>query len=53
MNAMDDDMQHILQPSIMPRTNIAHLKAQIDLLSTKDNDTLVDMMGSLQDFIPA
>jgi hypothetical protein len=50
---MDNEMQHLSQPNIMPRTNVAHLKAQINSLSTKDNDTLIDMMGSSQDFTPA
>jgi hypothetical protein len=53
MDAMDNDMQHIPQPDITPCTNVAHLKAQINTLSVEDNDTLIDAMGSLQDFTPA
>jgi hypothetical protein len=53
MDAMDNNIQHVPQPDIMPWTNVAHLKAQIDLLSTEDNDALIDMMGSSQDFTPA
>jgi hypothetical protein len=53
MDIMDDEMQHVPQPNITPRTNVAHLKAQIDTLLTEDNDALIDMMGSSQDFIPA
>jgi hypothetical protein len=50
---MKDDMQNIPQPTITPRTNVANLKAQIDSLSTKDNNALIEMMGSTQDFTPA
>jgi hypothetical protein len=53
MDAVDDNMQHIPQPNIAPQTNVAHLKAQIDALSMEDNDTLIDVMGFSQDFIPA
>jgi hypothetical protein len=53
MDTVEDDIQNISQPTITPRTNVANLKAQIDSLSTKDNDTLIEMMGSMQDFIPA
>ena len=50
---MEDDMQNVPQPTITPWTNIANLKAQIDSLSTKDNNALIEMMGIMQDFIPA
>jgi hypothetical protein len=53
MDAMKEDMQNIPQPTIMPRTNVANLKAQINSLSSEDNDTLIEMMGSMQDFTPA
>jgi Zinc knuckle len=53
MDTEDDDMQNIPQPSITLRANISHLKVQIDTLSEKDNDALIEAMGSSQDFIPA
>jgi hypothetical protein len=46
MDAVDDDMQHVPQPNFTPQTNVAHLKVQIDTLSTKDNDALIEAMGS-------
>ena len=45
MDMVEDDMQYIPQPTVTPRTNVANLKAQIDSLSTEDNDTLIEMMG--------
>jgi hypothetical protein len=53
MDMEDDNMQNVPQPNITPRANIKHIKAQIDALSQADNDTLIDTMGSLQDFTPA
>jgi hypothetical protein len=53
MDTTEEDMQNILQPNISPRTNIANVKAQIDALSIEDNDLLIEMMGSTQDFTPA
>jgi len=53
MDVDDDNMKNIPQPSIAPWANILHIKAQIDALSEKDNDTLIEAMGSSQDFIPA
>jgi hypothetical protein len=53
MDMEDDNMQNVPQPNITPRANIKHIKAQIDALSQADNDTLIDAMGSLQDFTPA
>jgi Retrotransposon gag protein/Zinc knuckle len=47
MDMVDDDMQYVPQPNITPRTNVAQLKAQIDVLSTKDNDALIEAMVSL------
>jgi hypothetical protein len=53
MNAIDEDMQNVPQPTITPQTNMANLRAQIDVLSPEDNDALIGMMGSTQDFTPA
>ena len=53
MDAVDTDMQYVPQPNIIPRTNVTHLKAQIDALSKEDNDALIEAMGSSQDFTPA
>jgi Zinc knuckle len=53
MDAEDEDKWNIPQPNITPWANIGHIKAQIDVLSEADNDTLIDAMGSLQDFTPA
>jgi hypothetical protein len=33
--------------------NVANLRAQIDSLLPKDNEVLIEMMGSTQDFTPA
>jgi hypothetical protein len=32
---------------------MANLRAQIDVLSPEDNDALIGMMGSTQNFTPA
>jgi hypothetical protein len=53
MDAIEEDMQNVPQPTITLRTNVANLKAQIDSLSSKDNDALIEMMGTTQDFTPA
>jgi Zinc knuckle len=53
MDTVEDNMQNVPQPTIAPRTNVANLKAQIDSLLTEDNNALIEMMGSTQDFIPA
>jgi hypothetical protein len=53
MDAEDEDMRNIPQPNITPQANIGHIKAQIDVLSEADNNTLIDAMGSSQDFTPA
>jgi hypothetical protein len=53
MDAIDDDMQHIPQPSITPRHDVNQLVAQIDALSKEDQDSLIEAMGSSQDFLPA
>jgi hypothetical protein len=53
MDATEEDMQNVPQPTITPQTNMANLKAQINSLSSEDNNTLIEMMGSMQDFTPA
>jgi Retrotransposon gag protein/Zinc knuckle len=53
MDAVDEDMQYIPQPNITPHPNVNQLVAQIDTLSEKDHDSLIEAMGSLQDFLPA
>jgi Zinc knuckle len=53
MDATKEDMQNVPQPTITPQTNMANLKAQINSLSSEDNNTLIEMMGSMQDFTPA
>jgi Zinc knuckle len=53
MDTDDDNMQNVPQPNITPQTNVSHLKAQIDALSTEDNDALIEAMGSSQSFTPA
>ena len=53
MDATDEDMQNIPQPTIALQVNMANLRAQIDSLSPEDNDALIGMMGSMQDFTPA
>jgi hypothetical protein len=53
MDATDEDMQNIPQPTIALQVNMANLRAQIDSLLPKDNDALIGMMGSVQDFSPA
>jgi hypothetical protein len=53
MDTEDEDMRNIPQPNITPQANVGHIKAQIDALFEVDSDTLIDAMGSLQDFTPA
>jgi hypothetical protein len=53
MDATEEDMQNVPQPTITPRTNVANLRAQINLLFPKDNGALIEMMGNAQDFTPA
>ena len=53
MDATEEDMQNVPQPTITLQTNMANLKAQIDSLSSEDNDTLIEMMGTTQDFTSA
>jgi hypothetical protein len=53
MDTVDKEMQNVPQPNIAPRANVSQLKAQIDALSTEDNNALIEAMGSSQDFTPA
>jgi Zinc knuckle len=53
MDAVDEEMQYVSQPNITPRPNIKQLVAQIDTLSMEDHDSLIEAMGSSQDFLPA
>jgi hypothetical protein len=53
MDAIDEEMQNVPQPSIAPHHNVKHLVAQIDALSQEDHDSLIEAMGSSQDFLPA
>jgi hypothetical protein len=46
------DMRSVAPPTLTPRANITSLKAQIDSLSLTDNNSLIEMMGVLQDFTP-
>ena len=49
MDAYEGEDQ-IPPPNIKPHINIAHIKAQIDMLSPQENDSLIDMMGGEQGF---
>jgi hypothetical protein len=53
MDATEEDMQNVPQPTITPRSNVTNLKAQINSLSSEDNGALIEMMGTTQDFTPA
>jgi hypothetical protein len=53
MDTTDEDMQNIPQPTIALWANVANLRAQINSLLPKDNNALIGMMGSAQDFTPA
>jgi hypothetical protein len=53
MDAVDEDMRYVPQPNITPRPNVNQLVAQIDALSEKDHNSLIEAMGSSQDFLPA
>jgi hypothetical protein len=51
VNYMDyKEPNQIPMPMIQPRVNIVTLKAQIDVLSPQDNETLINMMEEPQDF---
>ena len=49
MDAYEEEDQ-IPPPNIKLCINIAHIKAQINMLSTQENNSLIDMMGGEQDF---
>jgi hypothetical protein len=53
MDTSNDDMRSVPPPDLTPQATIASLKAQIDLLSLAENDSLIEMMGTNQDFTPA
>jgi hypothetical protein len=53
MDTNKDDMRSVPPPNLTPQTTIASLKAQIDSLSPAENDSLIEMMGTNQDFTPA
>jgi hypothetical protein len=53
MDTVDDDMQHVPQPSITLCHDVNQSVAQIDALSKEDQDSLIEAMGSSQDFLPA
>jgi Zinc knuckle len=53
MDAVDEDMRHVPQPNIAPRRNMNQLVAEIDALSKDDHNSLIEAMGSSQDFLPA
>jgi len=48
MDFQDPKMNRILRPTIQPQANIAQLRAQLDALSTQENDALIRMMGGEQ-----
>jgi len=50
MDAQNNNIQNLPIPPMNPQINVTGLKAQIDALSTQDNDALIEMMGGLQDF---
>jgi hypothetical protein len=53
MDAVDEDMRHVPQPNLTPRRDMNQLVAEIDTLSKDDHDSLIEAMGSSQDFLPA
>jgi Ty3 transposon capsid-like protein/Zinc knuckle len=53
MDTNEDNMRSIPPPDIKPQSTIALLKAQIDALSPTENNSLIEMMGANQNFIPA
>jgi hypothetical protein len=53
MDTNEDDMRSVPPPDIAPRATIASLKAQINMLSPNENNSLIEMMGANQDFTPA
>jgi Zinc knuckle len=53
MDAIDEDMRYVPQPNLTPRRDINQLVADIDALFKDDHDSLIEAMGSSQDFLPA
>jgi Zinc knuckle len=53
MDAVDEDMRHVPQPNLAPQRDMNQLVAEIDALSKGDHDSLIEAMGSSQDFLPA
>jgi hypothetical protein len=53
MDAEDKDMRRVPQPNLTPRHDMCQLVAEIDALSKDDHDSLIEAMGSSQDFLPA
>jgi Zinc knuckle len=53
MDAVNEDMQYIPQPNITPRRDMNQLVAEIDALSKDNHNSLIEAMGSSQDFLPA
>jgi hypothetical protein len=53
MDTIDEDMKNVAQPNIAPRPDVNRLVAEIDALSQDDQDSLIEAMGSSQDFLPA
>jgi hypothetical protein len=46
MDTNEDDMRSVAPPTLAPQSTIASLKAQIDSLSSAENDSLIEMMGA-------
>jgi hypothetical protein len=53
MDTDEDNTRSVPPPNLTPQMTIASLKVQIDLLSLAENDSLIEMMGTNQDFTPA
>jgi Retrotransposon gag protein/Zinc knuckle len=53
MDAEDKDMRRVPQPNLTPQRDMNQLVAEIDALSKDDHDSLIEAMGSSQDFLPA
>jgi len=48
MDYQDPEITEIPGPTLQPQTNIALLKAQLDMLNAQENDKLIGMMGGTQ-----
>jgi hypothetical protein len=53
MDAEDEDMRRVPQPNLTPQRDMHQLVAEINALSKDDHDLLIEVMGLLQDFLPA